>query len=44
MRDSGLYHAGFFVEYQLAWVNDFGKGNKLSVGDDTWYAGIDFEF
>jgi len=44
MRDSGLYHAGFYAEYQLGWVNDFGRGRKLSVGDNTWFAGIDFEF
>lgn len=44
LRDSGLYHAGFYAEYQIAVVDGFGSEKKLSVGDDTWFAGIDFEF
>lgn len=44
MRDSGIEHAGFFAEVQAAWVNGFGKSSKLSVGDNTWFAGVDFEF
>jgi len=44
MRDSGIEHAGFFAEFQAAWVDGFGKATKLSVGDNTWFAGVDFEF
>lgn len=44
MRDSGIQHAGFFAELQAAWVDGFGKSSKLSVGDNTWFAGVDFEF
>jgi hypothetical protein len=44
MRDSGIEHAGFFAEFQGAWIDGFGKSSKLSVGDNTWFAGFDFEF
>lgn len=44
MRDGGIYHAGFYVEYQLGWVDGFGSEKKLAVGDDTWFAGVNFEF
>ncbi len=44
MRDSGIDHAGFYAEYQLGWVDGFGKSTKLSLGDHTWFAGVDFEF
>ncbi len=44
MRDSGLFHAGFYGELQLANVDGFGKDSKLSVGDTTWFVGADFEF
>ncbi|HTR52182.1 MAG TPA: MXAN_2562 family outer membrane beta-barrel protein [Kofleriaceae bacterium] len=44
MQDSGLYHAGFFGELQAASVNGFGNSKKLSVGDTTGFAGVDFEF
>jgi hypothetical protein len=44
MRDSGLFHAGFYAEFQLGWVNGFGSDKKLAVGDKTWFAGFDFEF
>jgi hypothetical protein len=44
MREGGIQHAGFYAEVQAAKVNDFGIGNKLSVGDITWFAGVDFEF
>lgn len=44
MRDSGLFHAGFYAEYQLAKVDGFGRAGKLAVGDSTFYVGIDFEF
>ena len=44
MRQSGLQHAGFFGELSLAKVDGFGSSTKLSVGDSTWFAGVDFEF
>jgi hypothetical protein len=44
MRDSGLDHAGFYAEIEVAWVDGFGNAKKLSLGDTTWFAGIDFEF
>jgi hypothetical protein len=44
MRESGLQHAGVFAEYDFAWVNGFGHDTKLSVGDNTFFGGVDFEF
>jgi hypothetical protein len=44
MRESGIAHAGFFVELSLAKVDGFGSSKKLSVGDSTWFGGLDFEF
>lgn len=44
MRTSGIYHAGFYVELMAAVVNGFGSDKKLSVGDNTWFGGFDFEF
>lgn len=44
MRDSGLDHAGFYAEISTSWVNGFGSDKKLSLGDTTWSAGVDFEF
>lgn len=44
MRESGIEHAGFYVEYSVGKVDGFGNDKKLSVGDNTWFAGIDFEF
>lgn len=44
MKQSGIYHAGFYVELMAAIVNGFGSDTKLSVGDKTWFAGFDFEF
>jgi hypothetical protein len=44
MRNSGISHAGFYAEYQYAKVDGFGNEHKLSVGDNTWFAGVDFEF
>ncbi len=44
MKQSGIYHAGFYVEVMAAIVNGFGSDTKLSVGDKTWFAGFDFEF
>jgi hypothetical protein len=44
MRASGIEHAGIYGELSLAKVNGFGSDTKLSVGDRTWFAGVDFEF
>jgi hypothetical protein len=44
MRTSGLMHAGFYAELSYAKVDGFGSDSKLSVGDNTWFAGVDFEF
>jgi hypothetical protein len=40
----GIEHAGFMVEYTHAVVDGFGSDKKLSVGDGTWFGGINFEF
>ena len=44
MRQSGIEHAGFYAELSLAKVDGFGSDYKLSVGDTTWFAGVNFEF
>jgi MYXO-CTERM domain-containing protein len=44
MKNSGIYHAGFYVELNAGVVDGFGSDKKLSVGDTTWFAGFDFEF
>jgi len=44
MRASGIEHAGLYAEMSLAKVDGFGSDTKLSVGDRTWFAGVDFEF
>jgi hypothetical protein len=44
MRQSGIQHAGVYAELSLAKVDGFGSSTKLSVGDTTWFAGVDFEF
>jgi hypothetical protein len=44
MRQGGIQHAGFYGELSLAKVDGFGSDTKLSVGDATWFAGVDFEF
>jgi hypothetical protein len=44
MQNSGLQHAGIYGELSVAKVNGFGSDKKLSVGDATWFAGVDFEF
>lgn len=44
MRDSGIEHAGFYAEVSMSWVDGFGNEKKLSLGDTTWSAGVDFEF
>lgn len=44
MRESGTRHAGIYAEIQGGKVDGFGSEKKLSVGDTTWFAGVDFEF
>ena len=44
MRESGIEHAGFYAEYSVGKVDGFGSDKKLSLGDATWFAGVDFEF
>jgi hypothetical protein len=44
MQQSGIQHAGIYAELSLAKVDGFGSDKKLSVGDRTWFAGVDFEF
>ena len=40
----GIEHAGFMIEATWAKVDGFGSDKKLSVGDATWFGGINFEF
>jgi hypothetical protein len=44
MRESGIQHAGIYGELSVAKVDGFGSDKKLSVGDATWFAGVEFEF
>lgn len=44
MKNSGIQHAGVYAELSVAKVDGFGSDKKLSVGDTTWFAGVDFEF
>jgi hypothetical protein len=44
MQNAGIAHAGFYAELSYAKVDGFGSEKKLSVGDFTWLAGINFEF
>jgi hypothetical protein len=44
MKQSGIQHAGFYGELSMAKVDGFGNEFKLSVGDTTWFAGVNFEF
>ncbi|MBI4511692.1 MAG: hypothetical protein HY698_18810 [Deltaproteobacteria bacterium] len=43
-NDFGVEHAGFFAEMTKATVDGLGQERKLSVGDFTWSAGVNFEF
>jgi hypothetical protein len=44
MRQSGIQHAGIYGELSIAKVDGFGSDSKLSLGDRTWFAGVNFEF
>lgn len=43
-NELGIEHAGLIFEYTYAVVDGFGSDEKLSVGDATWFGGINFEF
>jgi MYXO-CTERM domain-containing protein len=43
-RELGIDHIGLFAEFFYADVNNFGIGDKLSVGALTFFGGINFEF
>ena len=43
-NEMGIYHAGFYFELLTAQVNGFGSDTRLNVGDNTFVAGINFEF
>ncbi len=43
-EDMGVEHAGFFAEMTYAKVDGITGGDRLHVGDTTWFAGINFEF
>jgi hypothetical protein len=44
MRQGGISHAAFYGELQAGWVDGFGNAKRLSLGDKTWFAGVNFEF
>ncbi len=44
LMQEGIEHAGFYGELQYAKVDGFGADDKLTVGDLTWFAGMNFEF
>jgi hypothetical protein len=44
MRATGIQHAGFYAEWSVGKVDWFEPDKRLSVGDSTWFAGVDFEF
>jgi hypothetical protein len=44
IRQSGFQHIGIYGELSIAKVDGFGSDKKLSVGDRTWFGGINFEF
>jgi hypothetical protein len=44
MRESGIHHAGFYVEGSLGWVDGFGNEKRMALGDLTWFGGFNFEF
>jgi hypothetical protein len=44
MHDSGIAHAGFYGELQSGWVDSFGDSHRFSLGDTTFFGGVNFEF
>lgn len=43
-NEFGVDHAGIYAEVNLAQVDGFGSDSRLSVGDLTWFGGVNFEF
>jgi hypothetical protein len=43
-NETGVEHAGLVFEFTYAKVDGFGASDKLSVGDATFFGGINFEF
>ncbi len=43
-NDIGIAHTGIYAEVLFADVDHFGSDSRLSVGDLTWFGGINFEF
>jgi hypothetical protein len=43
-EEMGINHTHLFFEYGHIAVNGLGQSNRLHVGDDTWTAGMMFEF
>jgi hypothetical protein len=44
MHESGIDHAGFYIEGSYGWIDGFGSDKKLALGALTWFGGINFEF
>ena len=43
-QTTGINHTYVFGEFQVARYNNFGAGNSIALGDDTWFAGLAIEF
>jgi hypothetical protein len=43
-NEFGVNHSYIFFEYYWAWVDGFGSGNRMNVGDDSWVLGLALEF
>lgn len=43
-QTTGINHTYVFGEFQVARYNNFGAGNAIALGDDTWFAGLAIEF
>ena len=41
---TGINHTYVFGEYQLSRIANFGVGQVLDLGDNTWFAGLAIEF
>lgn len=41
---TGLNHTYLYGEYQISRINNFGVGSAMSLGDNTWFAGLAVEF
>jgi hypothetical protein len=43
-KTTGINHVYVFGEYQIARYNNFGIGDSISIGGNTWFAGLAIEF